>query len=112
LFDRLGPELDMEGVLGDLPGDARHFCRSPHKNIFVALKEVDELIFLFEAQAGPDLDGLGWVLRINLDGLGVLDSIEDAGRGGHGRIRRRGWCVLSQLSDSDHGHASSMVLCS
>jgi hypothetical protein len=59
LLEGLGTGLDVEGMLGDLPRDARHFYRSPHKNILVALEEVDNLTFLFEAQAGPDLDGLG-----------------------------------------------------
>jgi hypothetical protein len=46
-FDQLGDELDVEGVLGDLPGDAPHFCRTPYKYVLVALEEVDEITFLF-----------------------------------------------------------------
>jgi hypothetical protein len=90
LFDRHGARLDVEGVLNDLSGDARHFCRSPRIHIFVASEEVDELAFLFGAQAGLDLDGLGQVLSIDLDGFGVLDNLESAGHGGHGRVGRRG----------------------
>jgi hypothetical protein len=45
--------LNVEGVLGDLLGDARHFCRTPHKYFFVVLEEVNELTFLFGVQAGP-----------------------------------------------------------
>jgi hypothetical protein len=49
LLDRLRLGLYVLGMLGDLMGDARHFFRSPHKNIFVALEEIDELVFLFGA---------------------------------------------------------------
>jgi hypothetical protein len=49
LLDRLGPRLDVEGVLGDIPGDVRHFCWSPCKNVFVTPEEEDELAFLFGA---------------------------------------------------------------
>jgi hypothetical protein len=79
LLDRFGLGLDVEGVFGDLPGHARYFCRSPCKNCFVALEEVNELTFLFGALAGPDLDGLGQVLSIDLDGLGVLGTLEEIG---------------------------------
>jgi hypothetical protein len=58
LFDRLGPMVDVEGVLSDLPRDTRYIYRSPCKNVFIAPEEVDELAFLFGAQAGPDFDGL------------------------------------------------------
>jgi hypothetical protein len=71
LLDRLGPELDVEGVLDDLLGDAQHFCQSPRKNVFVASEEVNNLVFLFGPQTSPDLDGLGRVLGIDPDGLGV-----------------------------------------
>jgi hypothetical protein len=47
LLDRLGAELDVEGVLGDLPGDTRHIYRTPHIYVVVALKKVNELAFLF-----------------------------------------------------------------
>jgi hypothetical protein len=57
----LGLGLDVEGVLSDLSGDAWDFCWSPHKNVLVAPEEVDELAFLFGAQASPDLNGLGRV---------------------------------------------------
>jgi hypothetical protein len=79
LLDGLGPRLDVESVLIDLPGDARHFYLSPCKNILVALEEVDELAFLFQAQAGPDLDRIGRVLNVNLHGLGILDDLLGVG---------------------------------
>jgi hypothetical protein len=47
LLDRIRVRLDVEGVLGDLPGDARHFYRTPHKYVPVVLGEVDGLAFLF-----------------------------------------------------------------
>jgi hypothetical protein len=53
------------------------------KNVFVVPEDVDELIFLFQAQTGPDLDGLCWALSIDLDDLGVLGSLEGVKRGGH-----------------------------
>jgi hypothetical protein len=93
-------------VLDGLSGDTQHVCRSPHKNIFAAPEEVNELAFLFQAQTGLDLDGLDWVLNIVLDSLTILGSPEGAKRGGHGRVGRRGLCVVAQLlqlSGSDRG---------
>jgi hypothetical protein len=53
LLGRLGLGLDVEGVLGDHPGDDRHPCRTPRKHVHVASKEVDELVFLFRVYASP-----------------------------------------------------------
>jgi hypothetical protein len=106
LFHRLGPVLDVEGVLGDFPGDAWHICRSPCKSIFVAPEEVHELAFLFRAPTGPDLDDLGRVLSIDMDSISVLGSLEGARHGGHGWASQRGLCVVAQLlqlDGSDHG---------
>jgi hypothetical protein len=72
-------------VLGELPGDSRHFSRTPHKYVLVVSKEVDKLAFLFGVQAGPDLDGLGRVFGVNLYGLSILSYFEGARRGGHDR---------------------------
>jgi hypothetical protein len=47
LLDRLGAELDVEGVLSDLPRYTRYFYRTPHKYVLIVLEEVDELPFLF-----------------------------------------------------------------
>jgi hypothetical protein len=47
LVDRIGAGLDVEGVLDDLPRDALHLCRTPHKCVLVASEEVDELAFQF-----------------------------------------------------------------
>jgi hypothetical protein len=70
--------LDIEGVLGDLPGDTRHFCQTPHKYVLVVSEDVDELTFLFRVQAGPDLDGLGRVFRVDLYNLSIVSSFEGA----------------------------------
>jgi hypothetical protein len=40
-------------VGSDFLGDTHHFYRSPCKNVLVALKEVDEITFLFGAEVGP-----------------------------------------------------------
>jgi hypothetical protein len=71
------------GVLGDFLGDARHFCRAPHKCAHVALEEVDELTFLFGVQTDLDLYGFGRVSSIDLHGLGVLGHFESVERQGH-----------------------------
>jgi hypothetical protein len=85
LFDWLGPVLDVKVLLSVLLGHAQHLYWSPCKNVFVASEEVDKLTFLFGAKVGPDLDGLGRVLNIYLDDLGILDSLEGASHGRHGR---------------------------
>jgi hypothetical protein len=59
-------------VLGDLPGDARHFCWAPQKHILIASEEVDDLSLQFGVQTSPNLHGFGWVFGIHLYGLGVL----------------------------------------
>jgi hypothetical protein len=73
-------------MLGNLPGDAWHFCRSLCKHVLVASEEVDELTFLFGAQAGP-----------NLDGIGILGSLEGTEHGGHDQVGQRGQCTKAQL---------------
>jgi hypothetical protein len=47
LLDRLGAGLEVEGVLGDLLGDARHLCQTPRKHVLVASEEVHDFTFLF-----------------------------------------------------------------
>jgi hypothetical protein len=75
-------------VLGDFPRDAWHFYWAPHKHVFVASEEIDELSFLFGVQTGPDLHGFGRVSSIDLYGLGVLIHLENARHHGHGQA---GW---------------------
>jgi hypothetical protein len=88
LLDRPRTGFDVEGVLGDFPGDAWHFCRAPRKHDLVALKEVDELSFLFGVPTGPDLYGFGRVSDINLYGIGILVHLENTGHQGHGQAER------------------------
>jgi hypothetical protein len=66
-------------VLGKIPGDARHFCRTSHKYALIAPEEIDELAFLFGVQASPDLDGLGEVFDVDLHGLSILNRFENTG---------------------------------
>jgi hypothetical protein len=47
LLDQPQAKLNVEAVLNDLLGDARHFYRTPHKYDLFVLEEVDELTFLF-----------------------------------------------------------------
>jgi hypothetical protein len=61
------------------------------------MEEVDELIFLFGAEANPNMEGLDQVLSVDLDGLGVLGSLAGVGHGEHGRVGQRGRCVEAQL---------------
>jgi hypothetical protein len=77
LLDRLRTGFDIEGVLDDVPGDARHFCQAPRKYVLVALGEVNGLAFLFGVQTGPDMHDFGRVPSINLHGLGVLVRLEN-----------------------------------
>jgi hypothetical protein len=65
-------------MLGDLPGDARHVCRTPCKYVLTAAEEVDKLAFLFEVHVSPRLDGLGRVFDIDLHDLSILDCFESA----------------------------------
>jgi hypothetical protein len=81
LLAQLRAGLDVEGVLDDLQGDARHFCRIPQKNVLIALEEVDKLTFLFGAKVGSNLDGLSQALGVNLYDLGILDMFECIRRG-------------------------------
>jgi hypothetical protein len=81
----------------------------------VAPEEVDELAFLFGPQAGPDWDSLGWVLRIDLDGLGVLGSLEGAGHGGMAWPDEEGGALRHNsfsLATVTVAVANSMLLCS
>jgi hypothetical protein len=67
------------------------------KNILVVSKEVDELTFLFGAEAGPNFDDLGWVLGVELHSLGILRDLEGIERGEHGWADRTVQCTKAQL---------------
>jgi hypothetical protein len=62
-----------------------------------ALEEVDELAFLFGAQDGPNLDGLGRVLDIDLHDLDIFDGLEGAVCGKNGQTNRSERCSKAQL---------------
>jgi hypothetical protein len=83
LHNPLRTGLDVEGMLGDFPGDTRNFCQAPCKHVPIVLEEVNELTFLFRIQVGPDLYGFGWVPSIDLHGHGVLVGLENARCQGH-----------------------------
>src|SRR6185312_3845126 len=70
LLDRLGVRQDMEGVLSDLPRDARHVRGAPRKDVSVGMEEVDEHHFLFAVEGSTDLQCLAvgglWVKGASL----------------------------------------------
>jgi sulfopyruvate decarboxylase TPP-binding subunit len=76
--------FDVEGVLGDFPGDARHLCQAPCKDVLDVSEKVDELAFLFGVQIGPDLHGFGRASGVDLHGLGTVIHLEDSGHWGIG----------------------------
>jgi hypothetical protein len=80
----------------------------------VAPEEVDKLAFLFGAQVGPKLDGLGRVHGVDLHGLGVLSGLEGARHGGHGWADLEGGALWQNSFSSLAVTAvvpSSMLLC-
>jgi hypothetical protein len=78
LLDRPRTGFNVEGVLGDFPGDAWHLYRAPRKYILVASEEIGEHTFLFRVQTSPDLHGLGRVFGTDVYDLGVLVRLENA----------------------------------
>jgi hypothetical protein len=89
LLGRPQTEFDVEGVLGDFPGDTWNFYRTPRKHVLIASEEVNELTFLFGVQTSPDLHGFGRVSDIDLYGLGILVHLENARCGGNGQAGQR-----------------------
>ena len=47
--------MDLQGMLGDLPRNARHIQRFPHKDVFVVTEDIDERTFLFGGKRGADM---------------------------------------------------------
>ena len=65
--------MDFQGMLGDLPWNAWHIQGFPHKDVFVAVEEVDERALLFGGKHG--IDAYRFTLRvvgIYEDPLGAL----------------------------------------
>ena len=46
--------MDLQGMLGDLPRNARHVRGFPRKDVFIAVEEVDERAFLFGGKCGTN----------------------------------------------------------
>ena len=55
LLHWLGVGADIKGVLGDLPGYARHIRGTPRKDVDVGAEKIDEHHFLFAVEGGADL---------------------------------------------------------
>ena len=91
LGDRLCGWSDVQGVLGDLPGDAWHVRRFPCKEVLVGSEKVNERAFLFLGKRCPDPDLLGWVSGVEQYLLRVLRGLEGtaSGLGSFG-----GWLAL------------------
>jgi hypothetical protein len=63
LFHRFGSGSNLQGMLGDFPGYARHIQGSPCKYVDIRAEKVDEHCFLFRIEGGADIQCLfcpGW----------------------------------------------------
>ena len=78
LTNRLGVLASIEFVLGVLPQNARLSLWRPCRDILILTEEVDELAFLFVAEAGAHNNVLvvARVSRVERDLLGVLGQLE------------------------------------
>jgi hypothetical protein len=61
--------IDVEAVLNQLPGDSWHVRWLPREDVAVSPEEVDERVFLFGVEAGPDGGGLAGVACPKVDRL-------------------------------------------
>ena len=75
-------------VLGVLPRNTQHVLGGPCKDVPILTEEVDELAFLFGAEASPDGDALLRVGRVERDLLGLFSRLERTLAGRLGRRRR------------------------
>ena len=66
----------MKLELGEFPQHTRHVMRSPCKDVLILTEKLDELAFLFAAQAGSDDHKLGGVGGVESEPLAVLCSLE------------------------------------
>jgi hypothetical protein len=78
LFKRLGAQLDVELVLGDIPWDAWHVGGLPSEHIEIRLQEKDECLFLLRAERRANVEhttivGYGYL-------FGVFGGLERACR--------------------------------
>jgi hypothetical protein len=65
-------------MLGDLPQNVWHIRRLTCEGIAIGTQEVNEHAFLFGRELGPHPHGLGRVVGVNLNRLG-LSQAEGAG---------------------------------
>jgi hypothetical protein len=56
-----GLRIDVEAVLTQLPRHSWHVHWLPREDVVVSPEEVDERVFLFGVEAGPDGGGLARV---------------------------------------------------
>ena len=65
--------MDFQGMLGDLPQNARHIRGFPRKDVFVVMEEVNERAFLFGGKHGADAHHFALeATRVYEDLLGAL----------------------------------------
>ena len=76
LLSGLRAQDEAQCVLSDLLWYARHVRRLPCKDIVIGAKEVDELVFLFGSELGPDPQRFGWVGGVDTYRLGLLERAE------------------------------------
>lgn len=78
LLHRFGSGPDLQGVLGDFPGYARHIRGTPRKDVDVRAEIVDEHCFLFRIEGGADAQrpplGISGVEGYELDVFGGLEA--------------------------------------
>jgi hypothetical protein len=61
--------IDVEAVLDQLPGHSWHVRWLPCEDVAISPEEVDERVFLFGVEAGPDGGGLAAVAYPKVDCL-------------------------------------------
>jgi hypothetical protein len=75
-----GDSLDIQGVLGDFPQDARHVRGTPHEHVAIRVEKVNEHCFLFGIQGGANAHDLAVrAARVEGDLLDSLDGFKGAG---------------------------------
>ena len=64
-----GAQVDLQGMLNNLPRNAWHIRGFPHKDVFVVVEEVDERDFLFGGKHGTD------AYRFALGAAGIYEDL-------------------------------------
>jgi hypothetical protein len=79
LFHRFGAGSDLQGMLSDFPGYARHIRGTPRKDVDVCAEKIDEHYFLFGIKGGADAQRLSfWVGGVEGYELDVFCGLEVA----------------------------------